>query len=566
MAQTNAGSPAEHPTVARQRRAKQDRVKIKDHANEVYLYTDGDRPCIDETYTRRDGNRPIGQATGDIFDSTMMQAFHDWQTSAADIFTPTSEAWLDIVPSKKIEGLGIEGTQQVKALLTGIEEDVFEEINRSDFYIASKPAWGDFSIAAYAIEIHPAPAGIPFPIEWVPLAELLIDLDAFGRIDGRWRQRYIEENQLPYAYPFVARGTDKTAKQWWAEQLGRDDGRLSSDDYVQVTHGYRRDLERAPREFWVYEIAVERVRQVTGKSLARRNIVYSHTYSHEGRGACGIIVAGAQRVPGSAWGASEMSSQALPMARNLDELRFLMNENMERRVNPAWMLHHSGEASFTEGFAAGTVYETSDEFNLQELVSQHDLGEPLFAIDQMQDDVRRSYFQDQPRAQAADGDIIHRRSAQYFDDQAQHARRLEQTRHSIYKDAIIPIVQRVIWLKQLRGEIDRQIKAGDQLVSYQPRSPLSEAADLQRFNLGLQMLNGLQVVQPQLLAAINGLELLSNAKNLLSLEWIPEADPEVYNQLLAAQLGAGPAGEAEQLQAALGQIAGGASGQASVPS
>lgn len=521
--------------LARFADAADDKRRIHDYVNEAYLFSFPDRVRLGEARAKPDAARVLGLSQSDIFDHTMLHAAADYQSDMSDLFTPTYQAWCDLEAAEILGDISKRLKADLDDALKRAQDQIFNEIARSSFYVASKPAWGDHSVTAYAVEIHHAPPGVAPYCEHVPLSELVMDRGPFGDTDGRWRQRFIQPRHLPVAYPFVADGLDGV-KAFWKEALGP---RHDSREPVEIMHGCRRDWDALPQEAWIYEIFTKPMDGRPGK------VVYSSRA--EGSGACGLIVCVADRAANSAWGVGS-AALALPAARALDELRYNMMAGVARAANPAIFLSTNTEGlTFKEGVEPGRIYRFDQDYKMDVVESRRDLGEPMFAIEADQHAIRRAYFQDEPQAQAADGDIIHRKAAQYFDEKTRRSRRMDQMRHSAYREAIIPIVQRFLRIYQDRGEI-APIEIGSQIVSYRPRSPLNNAAQLEKFANGVQALQALAPLNEQIAAAIDGVPTLQAAFKLLDVDWVEMVPPEVYQQQIAAQLGAGPAGESAQLQ------------------
>lgn len=394
--------------------------------------------------------------TDDLFDPTLQNALEDFASDKMGTFTPRFEHWVTLEPAEDLT----EG--QMRAIggqLRQIEDSVFGEIERSNYYQAALECFAFWGVAAMGMAMSDMGPLNPIHCQPIEIPDLLMERGPDGTVTGRWREMYLDERQMAMLWPTVFAIPPRTAQP--------------TRHYV--IEGCDRDFSRPGEERWNYRI------------IADWKQHYARSYV--GTGSCPVITARFRHQADSAWGPGPVQ-KALPLARTLDELAYLNLKGIGRSIDPPNSYEEDGVQNYEGGVDDGAFYPRAAGSKTPEpLLPDIRFDASYFEKEKLEEGIKRALYQDKPEQPGKTPPT----ATQWIDEKEFSTRRMELPRDRCVREWVMPVIDRVMWIKSQRGELP-SIKLGDRMIKVRPVSPLSKAKDLQDVQITGQLLGMAQQI------------------------------------------------------------------------
>ena len=391
----------------------------------------------------------------DQFDNELEIIAEDFASDMISTFTPRHERWVMFEPA---EDLSEGQKREIGPQLSAIGAAVFAEIERSNYWDAAQECFAFWGVTAMAVAVSDMGPLNPLHFQPIELPDLLMERGPDGSVTAAWREMSLtqaEQNQLwGQARP---------------DQFPQHNGK-TKDKKCKVIEGCDRDWSTPGVQRWNYRILVD------GKERLKE--------SYEGAGSCPIITCRFRQQADSAWGPGPFK-KATPRARVLDELAYLNLKGLGRAIDPAFSYEDDGLANFDGGMEPGKAFARAAGSKPPEaFLPDVRFDASFFAADEMRKGMRRSTYQDRPEQSGDTPPTL----GQWMDEKAWNTRRKELPRDRCVREWVLPIIERVAWIKAARGELPSVTLKGGRIVTVRPISPLSKAKDLEDMNLTGQLL------------------------------------------------------------------------------
>lgn len=424
--------------VAKIQEARSDRSRAMAWVNEVLRYSQPLEPKV----ASGDTLGPDVSDQEDLFDTTLQDTVDDFGSDMGHLFTPRHEVWVKAEPAGDLT----EGEKRAIEPQVKLEIDqLFAEIERSDFYAAAGECYRDLAIGVMAIDISDPGEPSPFRCQHIGLSQLLLSRGPLGTFDGRFRE--------------WVRMTRADLPVIWRE-IFNPPPEIERKKGVTVIDGYIRDWTDPYLECWHYVIVVN------GK--------VEHKQKFDGAGSCGIIVAPWRKDVRTAWKPGP-AHKALPNARKLDELEYLYLKALNRDVDPVVSYEDDGTLNVEGGIDAGTWLPRARGSEAPQAIgSEARLDAAVFEREKIVRNIKRALYQDRPEQPGQTPPT----ATQWLDEKAWNTRRMELPRDMLTNEWVLPIINRFTWLRAQRGQ-SFGVTVDKRLVALRPVSPLSKARDLE---------------------------------------------------------------------------------------
>lgn len=410
------------------------------------------------TYRRIDeGRTPDGRtdAQDDLFDTTLQTTLEDFASDMISTFTPRHERWVTFEPAEDLDDAQ---KKEIKDQLEAYEKSIFAEIERSNYWDAAQECFAFWGVSAMAVAISDMGPLNPLHFQPIELAGQLMERGADGSVTGKWRELTL---------------TPLEQHQLWGQQFPDEFPAPKADEperRVKCYEGCDRDWSMPGVERWNWRIVVkDRIK------VSRR---------YEGAGSCPIIACRFRQQADSAWGPGP-AHKATPVARTLDELGYLNLKGLGRSIDPPFSYEEDGLANFEGGMEAGKAYPRATQSEAPEaFLPEVRFDAAFFERERLERAIKRAMYQDRPE-QPGDTPPT---ATQWVDEKAWNTRRKELPRDRCVREWVLPIIERVAWIKSQRGELPPIKLKGGRIVNVRPISPLTKAKDLEDINVTAQLL------------------------------------------------------------------------------
>lgn len=393
----------------------------------------------------------------DLFDTTLQTVLEDFSSDMISTFTPRHERWVRFEPAVDLTEAE---RKQVGPQLAAFEDAVFAEIERSNYWDAAQECFSFWGVSTMALAVTARGPLEPLHFQPIEMPDLLIERGPDGSLTGRWRQMRLDKMGLHVMWPDLFPMPAKT-----------DKNKVST-----VYEGCDRDFSVPGEERWNYRIFVDD-KEVVKQTWA-------------GAGSCPIIVCRFRQQADSAWGPGP-AHKAVPMARTLDELAYLNLKALGRSVDPPGSYEEDGVINMEAGVNAGTWIPRAAGSKAPEPMKVEARFDALvFNVEEMRQGIKKALYQDRPE-QPGDTPPT---ATQWIDERTWNTRRRELPRDRCVREWVLPIIDRVVWIKSQRGELPDVKLSGDRAVTIRPISPLSKAKDLEDMQITQQVLSMAQLI------------------------------------------------------------------------
>ena len=495
---------ADKDLIQRIEDARDDRNHHASTINRFYSYALPHRRQVSTNLTES-GPRSLDEQD-DIFDETLQQALQDFAADMSDAFTPMYKPWAPLVPSRTLtDGQKKQATAAIKKL----EADIYREIAQSNFYEQSQQCWLDLGGSCAGMLIPYAPRGQKIKCRPITMAHLLIEYGDEGELTGRWMEFHVRKRN--FKSTFSASVIKELEKE-------NSVARAKPDQKFVFTQGCHRIPGGKPS--WEFTIVFESKKVV-------------HRKRQMGEGANAIPVLRWEDGVESAWGPGA-AAVALSPAGVTQELEYLNLKNLGKVVDPAWAYTMDGLFNPLNGVDTGDFIPMEAGTEFKELASSRNLNEKMFEADRRREVIKRVLFQDRPEQEGKTPPT----AAQWLDQRAMKDKRLQLARTRIYKEWVVQVLNRFLWIMQKRGDAPPiEIDGVDGPITVRFESPASKASDSEEVTFAINLLQSFAgIFGETFFANVNAHETMEAMVAKMGTQLIKlqpfEQQPEAVKQLL----------------------------------
>lgn len=456
--------------------ARVDRLRRAELINEVFRLASPWRRKVGSTSSQSTQEPSLTpDDVADILDSTLQDTVEDFAADMMARFTPVQEVWAKFEPS---QSLPIEVLRQIEQQVAGVQDFVYSEIERSNFTEAALEFYQELASGTGAIEGCSVGPNDPLIWEPVTVADILLDRGPHGFVDGKWRERNLEKQMFETLYgpygvqlPSQFRGLDNAAK------LSVIDGvvRMWANKANEV---YRRMVFVNNELAWVRD--------------------------YPGKGAGHLIVCRWMTSGACAYGVGP-AFKASPDQRVLNELKAMVLAAGSKLIDPPFFYDDDGVINFDQGLDAGDAIPRQPGSKVDTLKMEGKLDLAFFEFQELQANIRRALYQDKPYQRGDTPPTL----GQWTDEKARTERRLEIPRGKVINEFVLPVLDRVAWLRAAEGQMP-EVKLGNQLIKVVPQSSFGRARAYERVAQSERLLAIMRANMPDQMAVIDAAGTLRN--------------------------------------------------------
>lgn len=429
--------------------ARQDRTHFAEVLNKFYELALPWRQPISHTLMSSSPRSFNEQA--DIFDSTLQDAVYDFAAMMSDLFTPHYKPWADLKPVGTYDKALL---ARAKPLIEQRQAKIYDLIRQSDFYEQAQQVYLEMAGSKGGIVIPYRPRGQKIRCTPVVMSGLLDDVGPNGELDMRAMEFITQKKHLASLFP----------DEWEEVKDKPEYARMrpvADCTVIQGAHRGEKDGE------WVTFLIIN------NKMCARK--------VQEGDGAAPVYALRWQDAAYSSWGPGP-GIQALPSARVLQEMGYLFLKNLGKAVDPPFAYTEDGLFNPDGGIEAGMALPMERGTEFRSLLFERDLNPALFEREIHIQRVKRALFVDEPEQKGKTPPT----AAQWIDERAQTDRRLQISRIRIYKEWVLPILQRFNWILERQGETP-PIEIDGTIVQVAFDSPIAKTSDADEVSRSMQL-------------------------------------------------------------------------------
>jgi hypothetical protein len=436
-----------NPLIGRIATMRRDRGRVSDRINEFYKMGVPERPRVGTRTSRTIQNTA---KVDELFDETLQTSVIDFASDQVDYFVPDYKPWVKMKPGR---ALAAAEQGQFKEGLKRYQDSLFDLIRKTNFYEHQDEIFKDVAGGAAGIVIPQQRATLPVRCIPVLMGSLLFDEGAYDDLDGRAHEFYIPRRNLKVQFPDV---------DFSKALLGKNN---DPNQLIHIIQGcYQRWNTQGMR--WVWFVMAEN--EVVQEKVLPRGAPPP------------VLVARWRNSPPSAWGPGP-ADPAMAPARTLDELAYLNLKGLGKEVDPPFSYVNDGEFNPEGGVEPGDFLPRRDGSDAPEPLYQAKNNNNLFfEREKLEMRVKRCLYQDGPFQR---GDTPPT-ATQWLSEEARKERR--QARRRIYREYVLPCLQRFAYVFARRGELE-PIEIGGEVVDVEFISPMSKASDVDEVSSGVQL-------------------------------------------------------------------------------
>lgn len=429
--------------------ARLDRTNFSEVLNKFYELALPWRQPISANIVSSSPRRFEEQA--DIFDTTLQDATYDFAAMMSDLFTPHYKPWANLKPVGTYSDALL---KRAEPLIEARQEKIYDLIRQSDFYEQAQQVYLEMAGSKGGIVIPFAGRGKKIRCTPVVMSGMLDDVGPNGDLDMRAMEFVTKKKHLAKLFPDEWEGMAKDPK--WS--------RRHANSECTVIQGAHRATEQ---DGWVTFLVID------NKMVSRK--------VQTGEGAAPVYGLRWQDAAYSSWGPGP-AIQALPSARVLQEMGYLFLKNLAKSVDPPFAYTEDGLFNPDGGIEAGMALPMDRNTDFKSLLFDRDLNPALFEREIHVQRVKRAMFVDEPEQKGKTPPT----AAQWIDERAQTDRRLQISRIRIYKEWVLPILQRFNWILEARGETP-EIAIDGTVVQVAFDSPIAKTSDADEVSRSMQL-------------------------------------------------------------------------------
>lgn len=434
-------------------RARKDRSLSSERINKFYSLC---APYRQRVASRANSAAPDLEKQSDIYDQTIQQAVMDFAADQIDFFTPDYKPWVKMKAGTELSA----GEQRTfSEEIKKYQERLFDLIRQTDFYEQQQEIFIDLAGGAGGINIPLAPAGRPVRCRPILMANLLFDEGPFNDLDGRWNEFFLQKKDILAVFPGLENldaAQIKTKKE---------------SEKIRIIQGNTLMWPEDGKPKWSWELFIND-KPMLAKDLGANEPPQIH-------------IARWRHAPPSAWGPGPVDL-ALSAGFTLDELGYLNLKKLAKEVDPPYSYENDGVFNPQGGVNPGSYLARQRGTKAPEpLFEPSNSQNVYFDREVLQMVVKRAMYQDGPFQR---GDTPPT-ATQWLDEKAMQQRR-QLARRRVYREYVLPVLQRFAWIFSARGELPA-IKIDGKEVAVEFVSPLSKASDAEEVSSGMQLVQAI---------------------------------------------------------------------------
>lgn len=479
---------------------------------EAYFFT---RPrlsyYVDSTNrnTRRNSDQADELATG-----IGAEVSEDFATEAKAAFFPQGTNWVVSEPSK-VDLVDLEAAEigDIEEAAKERDELIFSAIRSSNFEAELGMVLDPhLSVGTVAWWIDKPANTKPIKVKPIAPRELEFNVEEDGSVGDRFRIRHTKGEKLGSILPGIAIPEEVQAKI-----------RRNQNSVIEVVWCFWRDWSDIENDKWVHVILVDKC------AVHRQDL--------EGEGCLPLIVARISPDPDFAWGWGP-SIKSLQEYRVLDTLTASTQDRADIATNPPIYYPDDGVMDFEGGIESGKAYPKRPGGSAKDIGSLYfpgdaDLG--FYTAGDLERRIRRKHFADYPEQK---GDTPPT-ATQWTDEMLRAQRRIGTPGHKFWQEGPYAIYRRYEWLLEKDGKIESVKLPNGEALTLVANNPATQAADNQKLQTGVQVLNIAKNYFPETsAAAIDERATIENIQKLAKDEVIVLRDEAETQELLGQILGA----------------------------
>ena len=435
--------------------ARQDRNNHVGTINRYYQYALPHRRRVSSGLTDS-GPLPLDEQD-DVFDDTLQTTIQDFAADMSDAFTPMYRPWARLQPTRELNSANMAA---LKPRLKDLEARVYQLIGASNFYQQTQQPWLEVGGSAGGLMIPYAPRSRKIRCRPITMGHLLLEYGDEGELTGRWMEFKVRK-----------RNFKRTFSAAIVKRLMEDDKikRAKDEERFIFIQGSHRVGGVEPS--WEFTIIFNGEKVIHRKRQA-------------GEGACAIQVLRWEDGVDSAWGPGA-AAPALSSSGVLQEVEYLGLKNLAKSIDPTWVYTMDGTFNPLNPMDAGDFIPIEAGTEFKALESGRNLNEKMFEAERRRDVVKRVLFQDKPEQEGKTPPS----AAQWLDQRAATDKRLQLARARIYKEWVVGILNRFLWIMQQRGDAPPITLDGvEGPIEVRFESPASKASDSEEVTFALNLL------------------------------------------------------------------------------
>lgn len=423
-------------------RAKTEKQKIIDEIREAYSFVMPYRP------RPGGGESKPGLEATENFSSIGEEVCTDFASDMADTFIPEHTQWAqvevaDVVPDQF--------KSDAEAAAKADTDATFAAIVASNFHESGKQCFKDLSVSAVGLAIKDPGMGQPIQCQVVPINELLILRDPDSTVGTRLWHRDLPCREIVELF-----GDLPIPKEVQAAYDAK-----KYHERFPVVQGCYRDYSKRAETAWINFTKIDH-----DVVEAVRNV---------GVGSAMLLVARWDPDPNFPWGIG-CAIKALADFREDDEVGYLKLKGLARLIDPPVAYDDDQVINLEGGLPNGVAIPRMKGSKIEVIESQHDMQSALYARNDVQDRIKRHFYQDGPEQKGLTPPTL----GQWADESLQKQRRLGTPAAPLWSEFISEAYMRFRWLLVARGALKPQIRVGGEDFPVRPINPLKRAANQQK--------------------------------------------------------------------------------------
>jgi hypothetical protein len=479
---------------------------------EAYFFT-RPRLCWDvksTNSTKRNRDREGEQE--DLATGIGSEVSEDFATEVISAFFPQGTNWVEATLDESVVAeLEAADIADLKKDAKARDGKIFSAIRASNFEAELGDALDpDASVGTVGFWIDKPHNTRPISVQHVPVRELEINVECDGSIGDRFRVRHVKASKLKSVIgnvPLPEKVTRKIASSPTAK--------------IEVVWCFWRDWRDPENDKWIHVLLVDKTAV--------------HTSMLEGEGCLPLIVARFSPDKEFAWGYGP-AIKSLQELRVLDVITAATQDRVDVAIAPPIGYPDDGVIDFEGGIEAGKAYpmRPGSGRDIAKLYFEGDPDLGFYTATDLERRIRRKFFADYPEQK---GDTPPT-ATQWIDEMVMAQRRIGTPGKKFWREGPYEIYRRFEWLLTKDGKI-QAIKLDGQSIPLIPNNPATQAADNQKLQTGVQVLNIAKNYFPETsAAAIDERATIDNIKNLAKDEVVVLRDEAQTRELLQTVLGA----------------------------
>ena len=383
----------------------------------------------------------------DNFSTLGEEVCTDFASDMADTFIPEHTRWAGVEVAETVPD---EFKSDAKAAAKTDTDTTFAEITASNFHEAGKQAFKDLAVSAFGMSIRDPGAGQPYVCQVIPIGELFILRDCEGNIGTRLWVQTKSAQDIQELFPDLKLPTKVQAAITGKKHNAR----------FELVQGCYRNYDTKAEVAWIQLV------QIDGEVCQSKRVV--------GVGSANILVGRWDPDPNFSWGNGN-AIKALPDFRELDETNYLKLKGLARQVDPPVAYDDDQVIDLEGGLPNGVAIPRLKGSQIEVIESQHNMNAALYAVQEVEDRIRRHFYQDGPVQKGKTPPTL----GQWADESLQKQRRLGTPAAPLWQEFISEAYMRFRWLLVQSGQLKEQIQVGGKYFPIRPINPLKRAAQQQ---------------------------------------------------------------------------------------